>query len=363
MATLTEASAVARNAIKWGSIGFVGITILWYLGVAAVNYYKYLNPPPLPPATADFNVLPPLNFPDSKNRPKMSLELPTGSIPAFPDRMRVYWAPTRRSGFADADKATDTATALGFLFKPDQPSETDWVWTNQDQLASKLEMNIVTGHFILTRQWQNNPALATMGNFQSEKAVITDAENYLRHAALLEDDAVGVEKITPLRNDAGKLVTALSLSDADFVQLDLFRKNIDEIDPSTKKIKASYPFYRTDPSKGLIRIIVTGAKDQNQKVIYLDYEYTSINYAKNGTYPTKTGEQAWTELSSGGGYVTNMGPRTGDVKVRRIFLGYYDSNTNQNYAMPIYVFLGDQGFTAYVSAVTDDWIQKPIPAL
>lgn len=362
MATLTEASVVARNAIKWGGLGFVGITILWYIGVAALDYYKFLNPPPLPPATVDFDILPSLNLPESKERPKMTLELPTGAVPAFPDRMRVYYAPTRRSGFADSSRAIDTATALGFLFKPDQPTEVDYVWTNQDQLGSKLEMNIITGHFQLTRQWQNNPTLATLANFQSDKQVITETENYLKRVGLLNDDAIGVEKVSYLKNDVGKLVNALSLNDADFIQLDLFRKNIDEIDPTskTKEIKASYPFYRTDPSKGLIRTIISGSKVQNEKIINMDYEYTNIDYTRSGTYPIKTGDEAWAELSNGGGYVTTTGPKTGEVKIRRIFIGYYDSNTNQKYAMPIYVFLGDQGFTAYVSAVREDWIEKKL---
>ncbi len=360
MATLTEASIVARKAIKYGAIGFVAITILWYVGVAVVNYYKLLNPPASPPPTVDFGQLQSIGFPESKDRPKITLELPTGRIPAFPDRMRVYFAPTKRSGFADPTRATDTATALGFLFRPEQPTETRYVWTNQDQLASKLDMNIVSGHFALTRQWQNNPALATMANFVSDKQVITDAENYLRRVGLLEDDAVGVEKITYLKDDVGKLVNALSLSDADFVQLDLFRRNLDEIDPAskTKEIKASYPFYRTDPNMGLIRAVVSGSKNLNEKFIRLDYAYTSIDYTNNGTYPIKSGEQAWAELSSGGGYVSPTGPKNGEVKVRRIFLGYYDSGTGQQYAMPIYIFLGDQGFTAYVSAVSDEWIKK-----
>lgn len=360
MATLTETSVVARNAIKYGAVGFVAITILWYLGVAGVNYYKLMNPPPAPPATADFGPLPPLGFPESKERPKMVLELPSGNIPAFPDRMRVYFAPTRRSGFADPNNAIDTATALGFLFKPNQPTETDYVWTNQDLLNSRLEMNIVSGHFLLTRTWQNNPALATMGNFVSDKQVIQETENYLKRVSLLNDDATGVERITYLKDDVGKMVNALSLSDADFVQLDLFRKNLDEIDPTskTKEVTASYPFYRTDPLKGLIRVVVSGSKNQNEKILSLDYSYTTINYTKNGTYPVKTGLEAWTELSSGGGFVSQNSPKTGEIKIRRIFLGYYDSGTTQQYAMPIYIFLGDQGFTAYVSAVSESWIKK-----
>ena len=39
-------------------------------------------------------------------------------------------------------------------------------------------------------------------------------------------------------------------------------------------------------------------------------------------------------------------------------LGYFDSEATQQYAMPIYVFLGDGGFSAYVSAVDETAIAK-----
>ncbi len=361
MATLTESAEQARKAIKYGGILFVALSFLWYLGVAAVDYYNKMYPPAPPPPTVDFGTVPPLNFPESKERPKLVLELPTGKIPAFPDRMTIYRAPTKRSGFADPGNAIETATALGFLFKPDQPTETNYVWTIQDQLNSKLDMNIISGHFVLTRQWQNNPAIAAMANFTSTQQVITETANYLKKMELMPDDAMGVEKITPLKDDAGKLVNALSLSDADFIQIDMFRKNIDEIDPesNTKEVKFSYPFWRTDPTKGLIRVIVSGGKTISEKFIYIDYAYTKVQYDNYGTYPIKTGEEAWAELEKGGGFVTTSGPKEGEVKIRKIFLGYYDADNGQSFSMPVYVFQGDKGFIAYVSAVKEDWIKQP----
>jgi hypothetical protein len=360
MATLTEASVTARKVIKYGAIGFVGITILWYLGVAAVKYYKMMNPVPLPEPTADFGQLPKIAFPKNESRPKLTLELPTGGIPVFVDRMFVYSQPIKKSSFTDAEKAIETAAALGFLFKPDQKTESNYIWTNQDQLNSKLDMNIISGHFALSRQWQNNPALASMASFSSDKAVIMDTENYLSRVGLLSSDIVGVEKVTYLKDDGGRLANALSLSDADFVQLDLFRKNMDEVDPEskTKEVKASYPFYRGDPNKGLLRVVVSGSKNLSDKVIGMEYGYNIINYKENGTYPIKTGEEAWTELSGGGGYVFVGESKAAEVKIRRVFLGYFDADASTGYAMPVYIFLGDQGFTAYVSAVKDAWIKK-----
>lgn len=360
MATLTEASVTARKVIKFGLIGFVVITILWYLGTALIKYYQALNPTPLPDPTVHFGQLPKINFSESTSRPKLALELPTGSVPLFVDRMRVYSAPVKRSSFTDAEKGIETAAALGFLFKPDQKTESNYVWTNQDQLNSKLDMNIVSGHFVLSRQWQNNPALASMASFASDKAVIMDTENYLSRVGLLSSDILGVEKVTYLKDGGGKLTNALSLSDADFVQLDLFRKNLEEIDPEskTKEIKASYPFYRSDPNKGLLRVTVSGSKSLTDKVIDLENEYNKIDYATSGVYPIKSGDVAWSELEKGGGFVFPGDSKTAEMKIRRVFLGYYDADVSTGYAMPIYIFLGDQGFTAYVSAVKDVWIKK-----
>ncbi|MBI1872211.1 hypothetical protein HYS10_02200 [Candidatus Collierbacteria bacterium] len=210
----------------------------------------------------------------------------------------------------------------------------------------------------MTRAWQNNPGLLTLTNFVSDRQVIQDAINYLRKANLMPEDVDKEQKVTYLRGESGRMVQAISLSEADFVQVDFFRNNLEEIDPETKEVKASYPFYRPDPDYGLIRAVISGSRDINEKVISSEYNYTKINYETTGAYPIKTGEQAWQELNSGGGYVTNKGPKTGTVAIRRILLGYYDSDQNQSYEMPIFVFLGDQGFTAYVSAVVDSAIVK-----
>lgn len=360
MATLTEASVTARKAIKYGIIGFLAITVLWYVGVALVKYYQAMNPPDLPNPTVDFGQLPKIVFLESVDRPKLVLELPTGGIPVFVDRMRVYSAPIKRSSFDDAEKGIEIAASLGFLFKPLQKTESNYIWTNQDQLNSKLDMNIVSGHFTLTRQWQNNPALASLASFSSEKTVIMDTENYLSKVGLLSSDIVGVEKVSYLKDSGGALVNALSLSDADFVRLDLFRKNIEEIDPEgdKKEVLASYPFYREDPSKGLIRITISGSKSLSDMIISLEYGYNSVDYTENGTYPIKTGAEAWSELEKGGGFVYRGESKAAEVKIRRVFLGYFDPETSKGYAMPVYVFLGDQGFTAYVSAVRDSYIKK-----
>lgn len=357
MATLTETAKTTRRAIRYGLIGFISITVLWFTGGAAIRYYRAVYPPPLPAPTMDFGLLPPVEFPREIGRPAFTLELPTGVIPKFPDRMKVFSAPTKRSGFLDPDRAIETARALGFLFKPDQPTETNYVWTNHDQLSSRLDMDIISGHFKLTRNWQNNPGLLIISNFVSDQQIITDTTGYLRKGNLMAADVEKQRKITYLRSVTGKLLPTISLSEADFVQTDFFRDNLEEIDANTKALKSSYPFYRPDPDRGLIRAVISGSKEIKDSIISLEYNYTTVDYANIGIYPLKTGETAWRELDAGGGYVTDKSPKSGSIAIRRIILGYYDS-PSQKYAMPIYVFLGDQNFIAYVSAVSDSVLKK-----
>ena len=88
MASLTESAVVARKAIKFGAIGFVAITILWFSGGALIKYYKSVNPPAPPPPQTGFGKVAGIDFPEETGRPKLILELPTKDIPDFPTQIR-----------------------------------------------------------------------------------------------------------------------------------------------------------------------------------------------------------------------------------------------------------------------------------
>jgi hypothetical protein len=356
MASLTETAASARQVIKYSGFGFVAILFSWWAGIAAINYYKLLNPPPEAPPTVDFGKLPEVDFDVEKGRPNMELELPKGSIPAFTDRMVIFYAPTKRSGFLDPEKAIETAATLGFIFEAEQPTETRYVWRKQDDLNSTLDMNIISGHFKMTRAWQNNPALLALTNFGSDAKVINSAVNFMTRSDLLANDVLGNEKTSYLKAQADRLIPALSLSESEFVQIDFFRNPYKIIDEETKEVLAEYEFYRPDPKIGLVHMTVSGSSDIREQIIGINYSYVIVEYDNSGTYPIKTGQQAWDELKAGSGFVTASSPTSGTVKIRRMLLGYYDSSQPQKYAMPIYVFLGDNNFVAYISAVSNEWV-------
>ena len=76
---------------------------------------------------------------------------------------------------------------------------------------------------------------------------------------------------------------------------------------------------------------------------------------ETATYPLKKSKEAWEELKDGKAYVASPGDGRTQVVIRKVFLGYYDSEEYQSYLQPIFVFEGDGNFVAYVPAVNPQW--------
>ena len=75
---------------------------------------------------------------------------------------------------------------------------------------------------------------------------------------------------------------------------------------------------------------------------------------------------AFSELQNGQAYIANLGLNKDDdvLKIRRVYLAYFDPDIVTEYYQPIYVFEGDNGFIAYLPAVTPDYYQAattPVP--
>ena len=104
--------------------------------------------------------------------------------------------------------------------------------------------------------------------------------------------------------------------------------------------------------------MVTGESSGPKQVIAGEYHYFPVDEGKFSTYPIKTSQIAWDELSAGGAFVASPGGNSegGAVTLRRVYLAYYDAGGYTEFFQPIVVFEGDNGFVAYVPAVTADYI-------
>jgi hypothetical protein len=361
MATLTEVSIISRKVIRYG-IYLIILIIIARSGfnIGKTIYLKVFPPPPTPP-NACFGPLGTL--PLMQNKPESSLnyvlETPEGSLPTFGEKMNVYFMPQYLAGISNEDVAKSKARALGFdpngkklheniqnVYLFQKPSE-----------PSTLTMNIINGIFSISYDVYAKPT-AVVGTPLSAELAISKVQSILTAANLNHPDLTGAIKTEYIKYDNGQYKVADSLSDANLIKVNIFRKLFED----------KYPSMTPDPNQGNIWMLLNG--DTNGNIIAGEYRYFPVDESKvcpdgsAATYPIKTAQQAWDELISGKGYIANLGSvKGGEVKIRKVYLAYFDAGQYVEFYQPIIVFEGvDNGFVAYVPAVTDDYYKStPTP--
>lgn len=343
MATLTETAYYSRIAIKYGGIILAVLIIGRFSLGALITAWKNANPDPPPPPTVAFGPLPEISFPSStRGTVTYRLETPTGNFPAFPDRAEVFFMPAERPNLLALDRATTEAAGLGFKNTPIKRSDTLYRWQEQSPLPSTLDMFIYEGNFTMNVNWSSNPSFLSGINLPDEAQAISQVKSYLSRANLLASDlSKGEANITYLEAQGNVLSQTISLSEADFLQVDLYRQPIEE-----------YSVYTLDPEQGVVQAIVSGNQELG-RIVSVIYNYYPVDYENGATYPLKSPGQAWQELTSGqGGYIARLDPGINTVTIRRVELGYLDTYEAQKYLQPVYIFRGDDNAIAYVPAAT-----------
>ena len=342
MTTLTETARVARIAIKAGGLVLVVMIVGRFMVDIGVKYWKAAHPPaPLPPTMA-FGVMPEVNFPQ---RLPITLtytqQLPSGKWPTFSDRTEVYLMPEKRPRFLANEATMADAAALGFKEKPEKISETTFRFLRGQPLTTTLEMNIYTGKFNYMVDWLSDPNYLLVKKLPSDTQAVDEVKVFLKKANLIPDDLIkGEVQITYLKTSGGSYKKTVSLSEADFINVDIYRA----------KIGGNLTVVTPDPEQGVVRGTVSG-NPSGGRIVKLEYNYYAVDYNSKATYPLKSAEQAWSDLTEGKGYLARLDPGVTEAIIRRMELSYYDTYEPQPYLQPVYVFRGDDNLVAYVPAL------------
>jgi hypothetical protein len=336
-----------------GGLGLIVVLLLRFGLFVYNSYLRVVNPPAPPPPTVAFGKLPSIEFPE-KLHPELTLRLETatGGTPSLGDRAEVFLMTIYRSRLLALDEAKLTAKKMNFRGAAKEITKRRYSWENNEFLPSVLEMDIINTSFLLKRNWQADPTILSEKQLPGKEQTVVEAKNFLRQAGLMTDELkLARTEISYLTFSAGQYVEAVSLSEADFVQIDLFRPDVNE-----------QPVLPEDPEKGIVRIIFSGSRETEKRIVQAEYNYFPINTDQNATYPIKTASQAWRELQTRQGYIANAGDNlNGVVPIRRIYLGYYDAPESQGFLLPIIVFEGDNDFYGYVQAIKSEWLEEPLP--
>lgn len=346
---LTKATKAGRATVKWGSIilaVFIFGRITWEAGYA---YYKALNPDPPPPPTMGFGILPPIDFPEEEDSPTtFKSELATGVFPEFGDRAYVLFMPEKSPSLLDSDNAKSIARRYQFTTQPEILNQNTYRWSRTQSYTTTFEMDVLTNNFEYTTDYLAHPELILEARVPTQYDAVNQVKNFLGAGDLLPADiATSSGKITYLRAVGGELKEAVSVSDAQFIQVDMNRSPIYE----------QYPVYTPDGTTGTIHAILSSGFG-TYGVVKMTRNYYPIDYSIVHTYPLRSVQEAWSILQAGEGYIADSADQE-SVTVRDVTLGYFESFDQQMYLQPIYVFSGDNGFLGYVPALSASVTMAP----
>lgn len=348
--SLTRAAYLGRLTIKYGAISLVALIIGRIFLTAAISFWRALYPPAPPPPTVGFGALPPLRFPTQLTEDKPTnyqLETATGTTPDFGDRAKVFLMIKSAPSLLSDQRAREIAASYGFIFEPDVISTDTYRWRKTAPLNIQLEMNIFNNHFSITSDYLSKGELLLDSKLPDDFSAVSQVKNFLSSADLLPSDvATAAGEVSYFKSLGGELSPAVSLSDADYIQVDLNPNPID----------GRYRMFSPEGYKGAIRAVISGNFKSNDAVVEMDYTYQPIEYSEMHTYPLRTSQQAWNLLKAGEGYIAQRGEIDPAV-VRQVSLGYYQDDQEQEYLQPIYVFEGDGGFIGFVPALDSRYVQ------
>jgi len=345
MVTLTYASITARKAIRYGIYFIIFLIVGRIVLNGAIALYKKAFPPAPEPATVAFGKLGKLPFPETKKMGlSFTLETVEGGMPKFDSKANVYFMPKKSANLLSLDYTKEIAAKLGYSPDPQQVSDSVYSF-NHKTSSAKLETDIITGAFSISFDLNADPSPISVKPNQPEISA-TAIRSFLSSANLLAADLNGEVKHQFLKTQAGSFVPAVSLSDANIIRIDLFRKKYNDL-----------PVVSNLPDKSNVWFMVSGIREKGKDIIAGEYHYFPVDETKSATYPIKTGDQAWQEFTGGNYYPASYGSTAeGDnIKIRKIYLAYYDPGTYTEFFQPIFVFVGDKDFVGYLPAVTVDY--------
>jgi hypothetical protein len=343
MTSLTRIAIITRKAIRYSIYGIIGIIALRAVILTGIRVYRHYYPEPPPPPTVEFGKLPSLPFPErAPVNFAYTLETPEGGLPSFPSQLKVYYMPKLATQLLSLDVAREKAKSLGFSTDAQKESETIYKFSNPDA-PSELKINITTGAFSISYDFSQDSSPLEARPPAPEVAA-ESVRSYLNSTKLLPEDLTGPTFPDYVRFSDGKLVGAISLSESNLVKINFLRKSFDD-----------YPSLTPSTTESNVWFMVSGSRERGKKFVAAEFHHFPIDETQSATYPIKTSQAAWDELNAGNAFIVDTGSNKENVVIRRVYLAYYDPKIPTDFFQPIVVFEGDNGFVAYVPAISSEY--------
>ena len=348
MITLSEVSLETKAILKWGGITVGSILVIWILFQLGFFFKNAFFPTPAPPPTVTFGKLPQVNFTSQTEAVDLSytIDTLTGNLPSLPDRIKVFKMEEPKANLLALNSVQKKMEENSFSSKAIPVSGNIYKWTDNSPIVRTISYDIFSSDFTLTSFYLQDQNIISGKNLPDVQGSIDIAKEFLKNYNILPLDLDLSKTKTALFSIKNyTIIPASSISNSQLVQIFFMQKDVEKT-----------PIYYSVPDQSTMSLTVSGG-DQLPQVIEAKFSHQSI-LNDFSTYPIKTAEQAFEDLKKGNGYIASYQGTKKNVSIQNISLGYYKENQRQQYLMPIVVFQGNDGFVAYVSAITDEWIDK-----
>lgn len=358
--TLTEASYYSRKLLPVGAILFL-VLIIFFFSFKIMSIYLSSqdndsegNPTQeqTAPVLTDekFGSITPLDIPNAKSPASFKLVLDTldgtTNIENATSAAQVYFIPQQTASFGFLSRIYSMAEKVGIDTTITEHDLRDKIAVFDDG-RRKLTIDIRTFNFSYDYTITNEDNISPQQNDDIESPLISSATAFLTEldrypTALTQGDRNVI--YMNLDPETKEVATLDSAKNANLAEVDFFSQDVDGLPVVTSS-------YYNSPN--FVMFIISGGqyKPIRAKISYFEKSQDQI-----GTYPLKTSQEAWDDISRGKGYVVSSLSNDGEVKIEKIILAYFEPDTYQEYMQPVYVFLGQNRFVAYIEAVKNDFI-------
>ncbi|HWY78901.1 MAG TPA: hypothetical protein VNW29_00930 [Candidatus Sulfotelmatobacter sp.] len=387
--TLHDTAEISKKggiALGFSIGGIILLVILFKIGGFIQTI---LFPPQIAPPNQAYGQLPQIVFPQSTVKGQFTYTINTvdGSLPQnFPDRILLYPVIISQPNLLNLDDAKNKVSSLGFIDQTGNPlteitrGGPNYEWDELIGFQRKIIYNIVNQNFTMTSNYLTSLMVLNAQFLGDQPGAINTVNNFLSSINQLPADV----NITLTQNPSpdapyettpqlysitnGQLTPTTSLSNAQIIRVDLYQKEIDysftagqnqdlrHFQNFDMKMPIMYPY---PPFSTMNFLVASGQNDSNVVSAIFNHQMINTQPDKEATYPIKTVQQAFDELKNGKAYIAayNGSGSGNQVFITKVYLAYYLGVTQQSYLMPVIVFEGQNGFFAYVSAITSDALQ------
>lgn len=382
--SLHETTVLVKKAGLGSVLGIIGIIIIVIFVRIGIMVYNYYFPPKIEPPTRVYGLLKPLKFPVSSYNNMYTYDLHTtsGDFPKdLPDRLSVFPIVHHPPNFLNLEKAKQKVQDLNFTGQDDinvvpeiQLADPYYEWDENKGFLRKIIFNINSFDFKMTSDYLSQLSVKDAQYISDEQSAIKVALNFLDRAELTPKD-LDLDK-TKQKDNSIHYITypelyqvvegpqgntkeeTTSLSKTQIIRVNFYQKNLKydlitgEAAELKPKIPVEIPILYPHPPYSTMEFWIASSKVKAD-VAEAYFTHQEINTTDTtATYKLITPSVAYNDvLKKNKAYIASYFGSDNNVLINNIYLAYYLGEEEQDYLMPIYVFEGNNGFIAYVSAL------------